>query len=80
MDYGKIITHKSYFNGQLKSEKTEYSIPKLIQDKNHAITEIIDCLSLISDHRTTKVEIIVEADPKTYKMKLITKKYIIDKQ
>lgn len=78
MDYGKIITHKSYYNGKLKSEKVEYSIPKLIQDKNHALKEIINGLELITNHKTSKIEIIVEADSKTYKIKMITQKYIID--
>ena len=60
MDYGKVITHKSYYNGKLKSEKTEYSIPKLIQDRSHIVKEIIDCLELITNHQTSNVEIIVE--------------------
>lgn len=79
MEYGKIITHKSYYGGKLKSEKTEYSIPKLVQEKSHIITEIIDCLELITSHKTSKMEIIVEADPVSYKFKLITRKYTVDK-
>lgn len=80
MEYGKIITHKSYYGGKLKSEKTEYSIPVLVQDRSHLLKEIIDCLELITDKKTSKMEILVEADPKTYRIKLITKKYVIDKK
>lgn len=78
LSFGKIIKHESYFDGRLKTSKTEYSIPILITDKNDAMTEIIKCLELITDGKTHNVTINIKADPKSFKLKLLTKNYIIE--
>jgi len=77
MDYGKKITTESFFAGKLKNKKTEYSIPKLIQDKGQALSEVIQAIDLIVSKQTSDVTIVIEADPKTHQLKLITKKYTI---
>lgn len=78
MDFGKRITHESYFNGALKSTKTEYSIPELINDKTQALSELMKCLDLIDSRKTNHLTIVVQADPKTGNIKLITKSYIVE--
>lgn len=76
LDFGKIIKHESYFNGQLKSTKTEFSIPELVKDKSEALSSIMKCLDLITSKQTHHITIVVEADPKTHNFKLLTKSYI----
>lgn len=75
MDYGKRTTHESYFDGKLKSTKTEYSVPELIKDKAHALTVIMKCMELIDSRETTNMKIEIKADPKTHEIRLITKTY-----
>lgn len=77
MQYGKRITHESYFDGQLKSTKTEYSVPELIRDKSHALSEVMKCMELINSRQTDQMIITIKADKKTGDIKLITKTYII---
>lgn len=77
LDYGKKITTESFFANKLKSTKVEYSIPKLIQDKSQALSEVMQALDLIVTKQTTDITIIIEADSKTGNFKLLTKKYTI---
>jgi hypothetical protein len=78
IDFGKRTTHESYFNGALKSTKVEVEIPELIKDKTQALTELMKCLELIDTRQTNHLTIVVQADPKTGNIKLISKKYIIN--
>lgn len=78
MEFGKIITHDSYHNGQRKSHKIEYSIPVIAQDKTQVMTEIIKGLELITSKKTSKLIIEIAADPKTFSFKMVTKNYITD--
>jgi hypothetical protein len=78
MEFGKIIKHESYFDGRLKTSKTEYSVPILITDRAGALTEIMKCLELITSKQTCNVTINIKADPKSHKLKLLTKNYIIE--
>jgi hypothetical protein len=78
LQFGKKMTSESYFNGILKSTKIEYSMPTLITDKSQVLTELMDCLDLIESRQTNHVTIVVQADPKTGKIKLITKNYVIE--
>ena len=77
MQYGKRTTSESYFQGELKSTKTEYSVPKLIQDKSQALTEVMKCLEMIDAKQTDNMTIIIKADPKTHAIRLITKIYVV---
>ena len=77
-DYGKRSTIESYFKGELKSVKTEYTIPVLIKERKEALNEIMKCLELIDTRQTTNLTILVQADTKTHDIKLITKSYIIE--
>jgi hypothetical protein len=79
MEFGKVITHESYFNGQLKSTKVEYSIPELIKDKSEALSAVMKCLDLISTKQTHHLTITVEADKATHNFKLVTRSYITEK-
>lgn len=79
VQFGKVSEHKSYFDGKLKSTKTEYSIPELIHDRSQALSEIMKCLELIDTKQTANLTIAVTADPKTHRIKLITKSYIVEK-
>jgi hypothetical protein len=78
MDYGKVSKTESYFNGRIKSTKTEYSIPSLVQDKAQALSEVMKALDLITTKQTHMLTIKIEADPKTHFFKLITKQYVVD--
>lgn len=78
LDYGKITTIESFYDGSLKSTKREYSIPKIITDRGHAMSEILSAIDLITAKKTHKIEITIEADPKSYKLRLMTKKYIVN--
>ena len=77
LSFGKRITHESYFNGTLRSTKTEYSVPELIRDKAQALSELMKCMELISSKKTSEMSIIIKADPKTGEIKLLTKIYTI---
>lgn len=77
LDFGKRTTHESYFNGVLKSTKVEIEIPELIKDKTQALSELMKCLDLIDTRQTNHLTIVVQADVKTGRIKLITKRYVI---
>jgi len=77
MDFGKRTVQESYFDGKLKSTKTEYSVPEIIKDKTHALSVIMKCMELIDSKETTNMQIEIKADPKTHKIRLITKTYTI---
>jgi hypothetical protein len=77
MDYGKEITHKSFFEGKLKTTKTEYIVPELIKDKSHALSVVMKGLEQITTKETDSITIEVKADPKTHQIRLITRTYII---
>jgi hypothetical protein len=78
MNYGKKTIHESYFDGELKSSKIEYSIPILIKDKSQVISEIMTALELINSRQTNNVLINIKADAKTHEIKLITRTYTTD--
>lgn len=78
LNYGKIITTESFYDGSLKQTKREYSIPKIVTNRSQALSEIVDAIDLITTSKTSRIEIILEADPRTFKIKLITKKYVVN--
>ena len=75
ISFGKKITHESFFNGRLRSTKTEYSIPLLVQTNTQAMNEIMKCLELITKKETDKVTIVIDADPVSGAIKMVTKSY-----
>jgi len=77
LEYGKKTTTESYFNGKIKSIRTEYSIPKLIQDKAQALNESMKAIELLTSKQTNNLTLVIECDPKTGNFKMITKKYIV---
>ena len=78
MEFGRKIIHESYFKGELKSSKTELSIPELITERSQVLKELMGCLDLIDKQKTNKMTIEIDADPKTFRIKMITKTYKID--
>lgn len=78
LKYGKKITYEGYYDGKLKSTKVEYSIPMIIQDKSQVMAEMLNVLELIRKKETSKVSIIIEADPKTHYLRLLTKNYTVE--
>jgi hypothetical protein len=79
LDYGKKSTHESYHNGELKSIKTEYSIPVVVTSKPEVLTQLMDCVDLITTKQTDTVSVTIKADPKTHEIRLITRSYITEK-
>lgn len=79
LPFGKRTITESFFNGQLKSVKTEFSIPELVKTKSEALSEIMKCFELIDTKQTSNITIQVQADPQTHQIRLITKSYILDK-
>lgn len=77
MQYGKKITHESFFGGKIKSTKTVYSIPALVSDKTQTLNEMVKALELIVGKKTHDITIRIEADPKTHVFKLVTTEYAI---
>lgn len=77
MEFGKKSKHESWFDGELKSSKTEYSIPILVKDKNTVMSEILKALELVTNKETCDITIMIKADPKTYDFRLLTKVYTI---
>lgn len=78
MQYGKKITHESYFDGKLKSTKIEYSVPEKVSDKGTALSEVMKGLELITSGQTATVTIRIEADPYTRQIRMVTRSYITD--
>lgn len=77
LEYGTKTTKESYYNGSLKKTKIEYSIPQLIIDRTQLVNEMLKALELINSKQTTTVTLVVDADPKNYSLKMLTKKYIV---
>ena len=78
MDFGKKTTSESYVRGVLKRTKTTYSVPMLVQDRTQAFNEILKSLELITSNQTTELTLKIEADPKTKRLRMITKEYTVD--
>lgn len=76
-DDGSVkYVQESWYDSQLKGVNCwVFQEPVLLRDKNHALSEIMKSLELISNQETNKVTFEVEADPKTHEFKLITRQY-----
>lgn len=78
MQFGKITTHTSYFNGEVKSTKKQYEETLLIQDKAQALAEVMKAIDLISARTTDHLIIQIDANPRTHLFKKLTKTYTVD--
>lgn len=78
LPYGKIIEHKSYHAGELRSTKVEYSIPTIVKDRTEALNELMKCIELITDKQTYRMTVQIDADPRTHELKLLTKTYVVE--
>jgi hypothetical protein len=77
LQYGKRETCESFFKGELKSTKVTYSVPILVMDRTQALSEVMKALELITSCKTHKVSLTIEADPKSYNFKMVTKSYTL---
>lgn len=78
MEFGKIITTESFFQGKISKKKTEYSIPKKVNDRSEALSEVLEAIKLITTTKTNKVTLVIESNPKTKNVSLITRIYSVD--
>lgn len=78
MQFGKKIKTESYFDGQLKSTKTELSIPERVNDKAGVMTEVLKALEIIHNGDTDCMTITIERDKVTRAYRLVTKRYTVE--
>jgi len=63
IDYGKEITTKSYFAGELAATKCEFE-QTVLSDKTMLLKDIIDAISILSKGETNKMIIELRVDDK----------------
>lgn len=63
IEYGKEITTKSYYAGELSSTKYEYE-QTVISDQNHILKDIIEAIALLNNGVTNKMTIELKVDAK----------------
>lgn len=78
IDYGKIITSESYFEGKQTNKQIAYSIPIVVKDKSEILSEIIKVIDLICEKQTHTVKLTVQSG-KDFNIKLLTTEYIVDR-
>lgn len=66
MKYGKEITIKSYFDGELRSETVCHETSVSIKDKAHLLSEVLECLEMAVNGTSPKVVIELHSDPKHF--------------
>lgn len=74
MEFGKIITKESYHRSKRTTVEKWYQVPIVVKDKSTALTEVLKALDLISEHKTTVINLRIEADP-SFKFKKVIKEY-----
>ena len=79
MDFGKRIITESYFNNKLVKAPITYSIPVRIQTQGQALSEIMKALEVFSDRTVTELNLKIDTDVKTGKVRMITKSYTVPK-
>ena len=77
IEYGKIIKEESHHQGRVKTSKTKYQIPELINDFPSLMTELMKGVDLIKTHKTRRLNFYIEAD-KHYQLRLVTKEYEVE--
>lgn len=78
LQFGKIIKQDSYFKGELKSSKTEYSIPESVETKDDVLREVLSALDLITSGKTCSLTIVIDRDKLTKRYKFVTRKYMVE--
>jgi hypothetical protein len=63
IEYGKEITTKSFFDGELSATKLEYE-QTLLSDKNLLLKDLIEAITPLSKGETTKMTIELRVDQK----------------
>jgi len=77
LQYGKIITSDSFFNGKPTNRQVAYSIPVIVTDKSQLLGEIIKAIDLISKKQTHTLKLTVHAG-KDFGLKMLTKEYVVE--
>lgn len=75
--FGKVIKSQSFFNGRIKGSRIEYQIPELVQNRQQALKQVLDCLNLLDTGKTKKVLVTVETD-KNGEYKMVTRQYEVE--
>lgn len=78
LQFGKVIKQDSYFKGELKSSKVEYSIPESVDNKDDVLREVLAALDLITSGKTHSLTIVIDRDKLTKRYKFVTRKYTVD--
>lgn len=73
MEYGKEITTKSYYGGELRSTKTERVEDTRVKDKTELVQEVLMALDLAI---TGSSKVTIEIAPSKDAYMLITKKWV----
>lgn len=77
LQYGKVITSESYYEGKVAKKQCGYSIPILVNDKSQVLSEIIKAIDLITSKQTHLVILTIEAG-KDHQLKKVTKEYMTE--
>lgn len=75
--YGKIIKTDSFYKGLPQTSRVEYQIPEVVKNKNQAMAQVLDCMSLIDSGKTREITITIETD-KLGEYKMVTRKYAVE--
>lgn len=74
IEYGKTIIKESYHKNKRTSLEKWYQLPVVVSGKSSTLSEILKAIDLISNHKTTKLILTIEADH-SFKFKKVTKEY-----
>ena len=80
LEYGKVITEETIVAGKTQSTSVKYSVSRKVLDRAQALSQVIKALELITTRQTTKLEFIIEADPKTGHFDRIVKTYLVERK
>jgi len=77
--FGKIIKSEAYHKGELTGSRIEYQIPEIITNRNQAMGQIIDCLTLLDTGKTHEVTLTIQTD-KQGEYKMVTRRYAVEEK
>lgn len=77
LQYGKIITSDSYFNGKPTNRVVTYSIPIVVSVKSQVLSEIIKAIDLITSKQTYSVNLLIKAG-KDHQLKMMVVEYAVE--
>lgn len=63
LQYGKVITTQTYYNGLVTHVKEEKEV-SVLSSRDELLRDIIDSLTVVSSGETTKLTLEIMVDPK----------------